>query len=277
MTIQQQGALKQGVLKQGVLKQRVLIVDDEPPARRHLTGILASDPEVVVVGECGNGRDAVGAIAALKPDVVLLDIHMPELNGFDVIAAVGVERMPSVIFVTAYDEYALRAFDVRALDYVLKPVERDRLLSALQRARSHGGDGAEQAAMAAQLRELVREFQGRRPDPGRVAVKVDGKHIFVPTDSIDWVQAVDDYVRVHVGHNSYLVRGTLNSFQEQLPAQFLRVHRSAILNTDKLREAAATSQGDYLLTLQDGRRMHSGRSYRGAVTEFLRSFLLNDR
>ena len=258
-------------------QQRVLIVDDEPPARRHLKGILASDREIVVVGECGNGRDAVGAIEELKPDVVLLDIHMPELNGFDVIAAVGVELMPSVIFVTAYDEYALRAFDVRALDYVLKPVERERLLSALQRARSYRSDLVQQAATAEQLRELIREVRERKPAPSRLAVKVDGKHIFVPTDSIDWIQAVDDYVRVHIGHSSYLVRGTLNSFQEQLPKQFLRVHRSAIVNTDKLREASATPQGDYLLTLNDGRRMHSGRSYRGAVTDFLRSFLLNDR
>lgn len=254
-------------------QQRVLIVDDEPPARRHLKRILAADPNVTVVGECGNGRDAVAAITELKPDVVLLDIHMPELNGFEVIATVGVDQMPSVIFVTAYDEYALKAFDVRALDYVLKPVERDRLQRALQRARLQMNDTEQITSTANQLRDLIRELHAKPARATRLAIKVDGKHVLVSTDSIDWVQAVDDYVRVHTGHSSYLVRGTLNAFQSQLPPQFLRVHRSAILNTDKMREAAPTSQGDYTITLHDGRRMHSGRSYRRAVTDFLGSFI----
>ncbi len=193
--------------------------------------------------------------------------------------------MPAVIFVTAYDDYALKAFDVPALDYVLKPVARDRLLLAVGRAKRRVGDAAEQTTMVEQLRTLLQHVHQERSHEehsrktrsraDRVAVKVDGKHIFLATDSIDWVQAVDDYIRIHVGRTSYLVRGPLSAFEKQLPAQFLRVHRSAIINTDRVREASATQDGDYLVLLHDGARVRSGRSYRGAVAGFLRSFVVD--
>jgi two-component system LytT family response regulator len=250
---------------------RTLIVDDEPLARRHIRTMLSPDAHIEIVGECGNGRDAVDAIVSQSPDLVFLDIQMPELNGFEVLAQVGAEQMPAVIFVTAHDEYALKAFDVHALDYVLKPVERDRLLLAVERAKARLANGTmRQVAVqqATNVLNTIRQF----PSLDRIAIRVDGKHLFLAPSTIDWVEAVDDYVRLHVARTSYLVRGTLQSFANQLPPQFLRIHRSAVVNTERVREISSTPQGDHRLTLQDGTRLPSGRSYRGAIAEFLRTF-----
>jgi len=261
---------------------RVLIVDDEPLARRHVRTLIASDPDITVIGECGNGRDAVRAIETLAPDLVFLDIQMPELDGFGVLAAVGAERMPAVIFVTAYDEYALKAFDVHALDYVLKPIDRERLALAVTRAKARvvapgaGTVGTAADQLTAVLQALRSASVGTAP-LDRIAVRVDGKHLFLAPSSIDWVEAVDDYVRIHIARTSHLVRGTLQSFVTQLPSQFLRIHRSVIVNTERVREVSSTQQGDYRLTLQDGTKLPSGRSYRAAVGEFLRSFTVEHR
>jgi two-component system LytT family response regulator len=214
-------------------------------------------------------------IATLSPDLVLLDIQMPEVDGFGVLAQMDPERIPAVIFVTAYDEYALKAFDVHAIDYVLKPVDRDRLLLAVNRAKERMGDAEGRSVTAEQLRSLLSERNA--PVLDRIAVKVDGKHVFIAPSSIDWVEAVDDYVRIHIARTTYLVRGTLQSFEKQLPKQFLRIHRSAIVNTERVREISSTPQGDYRLTLQDGTRLPSGRSYRGAVGDFLMSFSIDNK
>jgi len=256
-------------------KTRVLIVDDEPLARRHIRRILSADPEVVVVGESGDGRGAVGAIATLRPDIVLLDIQMPEMNGFDVLSALGAAQMPAVIFVTAFDEFALKAFDVNAIDYVLKPVDKDRLLSAVARARGRRGSESQQEAFALALKLAMEARPGRSAD--RIVLKVDGRHLFVTVDTIDWLEAVDDYVRFHIGKSTHLVRATLSSYEQQLPQQFLRVHRSAIINTHKLQEIQTTAQGDYRLLMLDGTRLPTGRSYRAALTELVRTFTVITR
>lgn len=248
---------------------RVLLVDDEPLARTQLRGMLAAEPALDVVGECGNGRDAVIAIGALAPDVVLLDIEMPELDGFSVVAALPPDRVPAIIFVTAYDRYALRAFEVHALDYVLKPVDRERLRAAIDRARARLGSATLAEGQAARVRDAAARVARARQD-ARIAVKVDGKHLVLAVDAIDWVEAVDDYVRIHMGRASHLVRGTLQLFGERLPEQFLRIHRSAIINADRIREVSVTEQGDYRITLLDGTRLPSGRSFRAAVGELLR-------
>lgn len=253
---------------------RVLIADDEPLARRHLARILETDNDVVLVGECSDGRDAVEAIRRLTPDLVLLDVQMPELDGFGVVSAVGVEQMPAVIFVTAYDAYAVKAFDVHAIDYVLKPVARDRFLRAIARAKQRhaAGDGAQQAD---RLRRWAAAAQERRTE--RIAVRVDGRHLVLATRTIDWIEAVDDYVRIHIGRSSHLVRGTLQGFAGELPPTFLRIHRSAIVNTERVREVSTTAQGDFRVTLEDGTRLPSGRSYRSAVAEYLASFTVGQR
>lgn len=258
------------------LPLRVLIVDDEPLARRHVRHTLAQDPDVEIIGECGNGREAVEAIRTHTPDLVFLDIQMPELDGFGVLAEVGADVMPAVVFVTAYDEYALKAFDVHALDYVLKPVERERLLLALERAKQRHRDGTTRQIVSAQVTNILQTMR-HTPALDRIAIRIDGKHVFLAPGTIDWVEAVDDYVRLHIGRTTYLVRGTLQAFANQLPPQFLRVHRSAVVNTERVREVSSTPQGDYRITLQDGTKLPAGRSYRGAVAEFLRTFTVEQR
>ncbi|HEY7898530.1 MAG TPA: response regulator [Gemmatimonadaceae bacterium] len=248
---------------------RILIVDDEPLARRHLRAILDADADVEVIGEAANGREAVQMIAKLAPDLVLLDVQMPEVDGFSVVAQIDPDRMPMFVFVTAYDSYALKAFDVHAIDYVLKPVARDRLLQSVTRAKTRIASPNGTSDMA-EFRQFVEEMKVSR-GLDRLAIRVDGKHLLLPTESIDWIEAVDDYVRIHTGKTSHLVRGTLASFQSRLPALFMRIHRSAIVNTSRIKEVFPNAQGDYRITLLDGTRLPSGRSYRGAVAEFLRS------
>jgi len=248
---------------------RALIVDDEPLARRHLRTILEADSDIVVAGEAANGREAVQMIAQLAPELVLLDVQMPEIDGFSVVAQLDPAQIPMIIFVTAHDSYALKAFDVHAVDYVLKPVARDRLLQAVARAKTHLAS-SEGSVHTAQLRRFVEEMKIAR-DAERLAIRIDGRHVLIPTDSIDWIEAVDDYVRIHIGKASHLVRGTLTSFQGRLPSAFMRIHRSAIVNTTRIKEVFPNEQGDYRIILQDGTRLPSGRSYRASVSEFLRS------
>jgi two-component system LytT family response regulator len=248
---------------------QVLIVDDEPLARRHLRTILEADSEVVIIGEAANGREAVQMIERLTPDVVLLDIQMPGIDGFSVVAQLDPKHIPMIVFVTAHDSYALRAFDVHAVDYVLKPVARDRLMQAVAHAKERLSS-SEGSAHIERLREFVEEMKASR-DAERLAIRLDGKHVLVPTESIDWIEAVDDYVRIHMGKASHLVRGTLTSFQDRLPSLFMRIHRSAIVNTTRIKEVFPNEQGDYRVILHDGTRLPSGRSYRAVVTEFLRS------
>ena len=248
---------------------QVLIVDDEPLARRHLRTVLEADTDVVVAGEAANGSEAIRMIEDLSPDLVLLDVQMPEIDGFSVVAQLDPNRLPVIVFVTAHDSYALKAFDVHAVDYVLKPVARDRLLQAVTRAKTRLAS-SDAASSMDHLRAFVDEIRAARAVE-RLAIRVDGKHLLLPTDSIDWIEAVDDYVRIHVGKNSHLVRATLTSFLTRLPSAFMRIHRSAIVNTGRIKEVFPNDQGDYRITLQDGTRLPSGRSYRAAVAEFLRT------
>lgn len=248
---------------------KVLIADDEPLARQHLRAVLEADGDVEIIGEAANGSEAIRLIDDLIPDLVLLDIQMPEIDGFNVIAQLDPDHLPMVIFITAYDSYAIRAFDVHAIDYLLKPVARERLLEAVLHAKSRV-TSLRSESQVARFREFVDEIAAARKTD-RLAIRVDGKHVLVPMESIDWVEALDDYVRIHTGKTSHLVRGTLGSFHSRLPAPFMRVHRSAIVNTNRIREVYPNAQGNYRITMMDGTRLPSGRSYRAVVGEFLRS------
>ena len=244
---------------------RAMIVDDEPLARRRLRSLLAGEPEVEIIGEFGNGRDAVKAIRELNPDLVFLDIQMPELDGFGVVREVGVSEMPAVVFVTAYDEYALKAFEVHAFDYLLKPVDRDRFASTLRRARSKvRGDSSH--ALSQRLEALLAELGGRRQEPQRLPIRKDGRIFLVRPEDIDWLEADGNHVRVHVGKESHLIRETLSNLESRLPARtFMRIHRSTLVNIARIREIQPWFQGDYVLLLTDGTRLTSGRSYRDKV------------
>ena len=243
---------------------RVLIVDDEPIARRGIRQQLRSETDLEVIGECGDGAEAIDAITELAPDLVFLDIQMPEVGGFDVVEAIGVARMPAVVFVTAYDEHALRAFDVHAVDYVLKPIDRHRFRTAVERARRRlaHAPGQLDRRIAAALGELGRPAHDYAK---RLAIKGDGRVILVDVDEVDRLEAAGNYVEVHSGARHHLVRETMASLEARLdPARFVRVSRSSIVNAARVRELQPMFNGDFVVVLRDGTKVAGSRRYRAA-------------
>ena len=262
---------------------RVAVVDDEPLARRRIVRLLrGEDAEVVAV--CTNGREAVEAIAAHKPDLVFLDVQMPEMDGFGVIDAVGPERMPAVVFVTAYDQYALRAFEVHALDYLLKPFDADRLHDAFRRAREalrrdEGGD-ADLRLLA--LLDQIRGGDDRggaqvpaaRPYLDWVMVKARGRVQFVRTSDVRWIEAEGNYARLHVGTENFLIREKMGTLETRLdPSVFLRVHRSSIVNLHHVRELRPWFSGDYVVYLKDGTELRLSRGYRDKLGDRIGEYM----
>jgi two-component system LytT family response regulator len=248
---------------------RVLIADDEPPARRGVRALLQPHAGVRVVGEAGSGREAVDAIRTLHPELVFLDVQMPEGDGFEVVHTVGVERMPVTVFATAYDEYALQAFEAHALDYLLKPYARERFEAVLQRAcarvRQARGEGADP-----RLLSFVREMQERSQYLRRIAVRVGHRVRLVNVDEVDYMEAESNYVRLHTAGASHLVRETLSALEARLdPACFARVHRSLIVNLERVAEVEPLFAGEHVLSLKNGKRLTTGRTYRARVQEAL--------
>ncbi len=249
---------------------RVLLVDDEPLARRRIRALLRAEPDAEVVGECGGGAAAVAALCAVPaPELVFLDVEMPGLNAFEVIEAVGAERMPLVVFVTAYDAYAVQAFEVHALDYLLKPFERERFRATLQRARQKlrpAPDAHAPPPREGGLAPLVRDVASGRPFGGRLAIRNQGRITFLDAGQIDWLEADGNLARLHVGAQVYTARQSLSVFEAQLPSPpFMRIHRSTLVNLDRLREMEPWFGGDYAFVLHDGTRLTSGKSYRDRV------------
>lgn len=257
----------------GQRKISTLIVDDEPLGRERIRALLSADAEIEVIGECADGRRAIAAIEDGKPDLVFLDVQMPEVDGFGVLDAIYSERMPAIIFVTAYDRYAVKAFEVHALDYLLKSFDRERFHAALQRAkeeirRSKGG------ALNERLAGLLEDLQARKDRPTRLAIKSAGRIVFLRVEEIDWVEAADNYVRVHSGREAHLIRETLHSLEQRLdPAKFLRIHRSSLVNLDRIRELQPIFHGDYVVKLTDGTELTLSRNYRERLLQPLGQFL----
>lgn len=254
-------------------KIRALIVDDEPLAREGILMRLKQAADVEVIGECGNGREAVTVIRREVPDLVFLDIQMPRLDGFGVVEAVGVKQMPHVIFVTAYDEHALRAFEVSALDYLLKPIDGERFFEALERARDRIR-GKNLEAISAQLHKMMAALQAERKYLERLSIKSTGKSggriTFLGVDEIDWIGAADNYVQVHAGRELHLLHATMNSLENRLdPNKFLRIHRSTIVNVERIKELHPMFHGEYQVILKDGTQLTSGRGYRGNLQRLL--------
>ena len=249
---------------------RAMVVDDEPLARQRIRDLLADAEDVEVVAECANGREAIDAIAKSPPDLLFLDIQMPELDGFDVLRAIGTGAVPVLIFVTAYDQFALRAFEAHALDYLLKPFDDERFEGALQRGRQRlrqeqGGDPN------LRLRTLLEEVRGSREYLKRLAVPIGHRNVFVRTDEIDWIEADRNYIRLHVGGRAHTLRENLSRIERELdPATFCRIHRSTIVNVDRIRSVEALVRGEYLVVLNDGTKHTSGRSYRDNLHALLR-------
>jgi two-component system LytT family response regulator len=247
---------------------RTLIVDDEPLARERIKRFIASERDLELVGECAEGRAAVAAIRTLKPDLVFLDIQIPELDGFGVLKAIGVAEMPAVIFVTAYDRYALQAFDVNALDYLLKPYNRERFRKAVERARAQLSNGAK-GELNERLLSLLENFKTEQPRHlERLMIKSSGRVFFLRAEELDWIEAEGNYLRVHVGRESHLVRETMNRLASKLdPDKFLRIHRSTLVNIERIKELQPLFSGDYVVILRDGKQLTLSRSYRDKMLE----------
>jgi two-component system, LytTR family, response regulator len=237
---------------------RALIVDDEALARRSLSSLLEAESDFEVVGECADGRSALAAILRSEPDVVFLDVQMPEMDGFSLLSTLSDKHAPAVIFVTAYEKFAVRAFEAQALDYLMKPFRRDRFQTSLERLRRHFSP-SEQA------------LPGNRP-PDRMAVKCGDRLVFITLDSLDYVRAAANYVRLHVGETTYEVRERMTAMEIRLPRErFIRIHRSYIVNLAALKDLYRAGDGEYLVTLRSGRRLPVGPKY----TMLIRAALTN--
>ena len=237
----------------------VLLVDDEPLAREGLRMLLASDSEIGIIREAKNGQEAIVAIAEAPPDIVFLDVQMPEMDGFGVVREIGAERMPAVVFVTAHDQYAIQAFEINAIDYLLKPVTEDRFRKALARVKMRLG-GTEDSNR--QILSLLETIASPMRYLKRLAVRSGGKTVLVGVDEIDWIEAAENYVQLHTARSKHLLHVPLSTLEKSLdPAIFLRIHRSVIVNVTRIRELEPIAHGEYAVTLAGGARLQSGRNY----------------
>jgi two-component system, LytTR family, response regulator len=248
---------------------RALIVDDEPLVRERIRTLLAEEADIEVVAECADGQEAVEAIEALAPDLMFLDIQMPVVDGFGVVETVGVERMPVVVFVTAYDQFALRAFETHALDYLLKPFDSERFARAVQHARATIQQ-RKSSDLDVRLRDLLGSLKPQSEYLERVVIRTGVRIVFLRIDEIDWMEAEGNYVRLHVGKKSHLLRETMSRLEARLdPASFLRIHRSTIVNIDRIKEMESLFHGEYVLVLHDGTKLTSSRGYRDRLRVLL--------
>ena len=245
-------------------KIRVVIVDDENPARRKVGRFLAAEEDFEIAGEAGTGLEAVRLIEAQRPDLVFLDVQMPGLDGFGVIESLKVRPLPQVIFITAYDHFALKAFEVHALDYLLKPFDQPRFLKVLDHARRriHRNDRGGQGDLAEKLNRLLEELSNRPKYAERLLINADEKAFLLAVEKIDWIEAARNYVNLHVGHDSYLLRGTIEGLYQKLdPSKFLRANRSQIVNVASIRELQPWFHGEYRIVLNDGTELSWSRRY----------------
>jgi len=248
---------------------RVIAVDDEPLARERVTTLVRETPGLELVGEGANGLEALDLISRLEPDLIFIDVEMPELDGFGVIAALEVDRVPAVIFITAYEQYAMAAFDVGAVDYLHKPVTRSRFAAAVERAKERlaARSVAHWRALVAGA-ALAQRSRGLRT---RFVVRRGNTHYFVPVTEVDWIDAADNYLRLHVGPKSHLSRGTMKQAEDELdPAQFVRIHRSAIVAVDRIVSIRSHEAGSHVVDLKGGVRLRSSRQYAERVRALLR-------
>jgi len=246
---------------------RTVIADDEPLARRGVRLLLEKDSGIEIVGEASSGVEAADLIQRLRPDLVFLDVQMVGCDGFETLARVGAQAAPAVVFVTAYDEYAIRAFDFNAVDYLLKPSDDARFGTALGRARELVKRKRTEA-VDTKLSRLIEHLEGEGRD--RILLKSSGEIIFLKTGEIDWIEAEGDYVRFHVAGRSHLMRATMSSLEERLdPNRFIRIHRSTIVNSDRLRKLVPSFEGEYAVVLQDGTKLRLSRGYQDRIKSLL--------
>jgi len=251
-------------------KIRALIVDDEPLAREGMRLHLGEHSDIEVIGECADGASAITAIRNLVPDLVFLDVQMSELDGFGVLRELEGEDLPAIVFVTAYDQFALQAFEAAALDYLLKPLDPERLAGTLERARVQI-EGRSRREQSEQILSLLSHFGAQPRFIERLVTRSDGRIRIIRVDDIDYIEAAGNYAKIHVSGKMHLVREGMNSLEAKLDGRrFLRIHRSVIVRIDRIRELESLYQGDYVVVLHDGVRLTTGRKYREAIQEFIR-------
>jgi two-component system LytT family response regulator len=252
---------------------RVLIVDDEPIAREGVRVQLAKYPDVLIVAECNDGFEAVNAIEQLEPDVLFLDVQMPGMEGFEVLEAVEPKTMPVVVFVTAYDQYAIKAFEVSAVDYLLKPFDDERFRKAFNRAKTQV-ESRSLGSLDRQLQKLLATVRPVQAYLERIVVKASGRIFFLPVTEIDWIEAADNYVSLHSGAQAHLVRDTLTALETQLdPRQFLRIRSSAIVNVDRIKELRPLFKGEFEVLLKSGVKLRTSRRYRERISKLLKGMV----
>jgi two-component system LytT family response regulator len=244
------------------MKIRALIIDDEPPARERIRTLLADEPDVEVSGECGTGTEAVAAIRERRPDLIFLDVQMPGMGGFDVLRTLEKGCMPLVIFVTAYDQHALKAFEVHALDYLLKPFKQARFRETVAHARRVLG-GRRAVEESQKLLALLGQAQAQPDRLARIPVRDGDRVVFVKVESVDYIESAGNYVVVHAGKDNHVVRETLTALEEKLdPKQFLRISRSTLVNVDRIKELQPLFKGEHAVLLQNGKQLTMTRGIR---------------
>jgi two-component system LytT family response regulator len=250
-----------------MLRIRTLIVDDEQLARERLLSLLEGDPDIEIIGECSSGKEAIAAIRTESPDLVFLDVQMPEGDGFEVLESIDFHTMPIVVFVTAYDQYAIRAFDVHALDYLLKPFDQNRFEQALVRAKSEvvlrNNTNVNQ-----KLLSMLEHIESHKKNLDRILVKSSGKVFFLKFDEIDWLESAGNYVKLHVGSESHLLRETMSEMERKLGGEkFVRIHRTVIVNLDRIKELQPWFNGEYVVILNNGIKLTASRGYKKRLSE----------
>jgi two-component system, LytTR family, response regulator len=250
-------------------KIRTLIVDDERLSRKRIRDLLADEPDCELIGECVNGIEAIDSARNDPPDLLFLDVQMPQMDGFQVLNCLSDLNIPAVVFVTAYDEYAVRAFEVHALDYLMKPFDRERFQNALNRVRNHLTH-VQDGGLNDRLVALLEGLSTRRKPLDRIAIKTGGHVVFVRAQNIDWVEAADNYVCLHCGAETHPMRETMNALEVKLDTgRFIRIHRSTIVNMDRIKELQPWFRGDYLVILHDGTQLTLSRNYRDRLKDTL--------
>jgi two-component system, LytTR family, response regulator len=248
---------------------RVMIIDDEPLARRGVRARLRKMPDVQIVGECGDGTSGLEAILKLEPDLIFLDVQMPGMDGFGVLRALPTERLPSVIFLTAHEEYALRAFEVSALDYLLKPLDDDRFEVAMNRARKQM-DAASRTELVGRMLRLL--DQQNEKYASRFTVRMGSRIQVVPAEDLEWISSAGDYTELHTRSAIHLLRETMNSLEQRLdPSRFARIHRSRIVNLACILELRSVENREYVVKLRDGTQLRSSRTYADRIEGWLRA------
>jgi len=250
---------------------KVLIIDDEPLARERIKNLLENEVDIEVIDESGNGFEALSKIQEKKPELVFLDVRIPEMNGFEIIEQIDEENIPHIIFVSAHEKYALRAFEMHALDYLLKPFDENRFQQALCRARERI-QIRKTGEITCRLKELIHNVKSEHKYLDRLVIKTEGRIFFIKTDEINWIEAAGNYITLYLDNEKYLMRETMNCMEARLdPGKFIRVHRSKIVNIERIKEIQSWFNGEHLIILDNGTELNLSRKYKEKMKEVFNS------